>query len=50
MNIALAGLGNMGRPMADRLLDRGFPLTVTNRTRERADPLIAKGALWANSP
>ncbi|MGC8499998.1 MAG: NAD(P)-dependent oxidoreductase [Leptospirillia bacterium] len=50
MNIALAGLGNMGRPMADRLLDRGFPLTVTNRTRERADPFIARGARWADSP
>ena len=50
MKIALAGLGNMGFPMAERLLARPYPLTVTNRTKEKALPLLEKGALWAASP
>ncbi len=40
----------MGRPMAARLLDAGFQLTVWNRTAERADPLVALGARRAESP
>ena len=50
MKLALAGLGNMGRPMAERLLSKNFALTVTNRTKEKAVPLLEKGALWASSP
>ncbi|MGC8528626.1 MAG: NAD(P)-dependent oxidoreductase [Leptospirillia bacterium] len=50
MKIALAGLGNMGFSMAEKLLAKPFPLTVTNRTKEKALPLLEKGALWASSP
>jgi 3-hydroxyisobutyrate dehydrogenase-like beta-hydroxyacid dehydrogenase len=45
---ALIGTGAMGRPMASRLLGAGLPLTVNNRTRARAEVLIAEGAKWAN--
>jgi hypothetical protein len=36
VRVAFCGLGNMGGPMAARLLDVGLELTVWNRTRERA--------------
>jgi 3-hydroxyisobutyrate dehydrogenase len=49
-SIALMGLGNMGAGMARRLLKAGYPLTVYNRTRERAEALGAEGAAVAASP
>jgi len=42
--VALLGLGLMGRPMALNLAKAGFPLTVWNRTRARADELAAASA------
>ena len=36
--------------MAGHLLTAGFAATVYNRRREKAEPLLAKGALWAPSP
>jgi 3-hydroxyisobutyrate dehydrogenase-like beta-hydroxyacid dehydrogenase len=48
--IGFAGLGRMGQAMAARLLSAGFPLTVYNRTRSRADALVAAGAAWAATP
>lgn len=50
MKIAFLGLGKMGLPMARRLLDAGHPLTVWNRTEERAKPLEAAGAKRAATP
>jgi 3-hydroxyisobutyrate dehydrogenase-like beta-hydroxyacid dehydrogenase len=47
---ALVGLGKMGGPLADRILDAGFPLAVYNRTRERTEPLAARGADVLDSP
>lgn len=49
-SVALLGLGTMGRGMASNLLKAGFPLTVWNRTRAKAEPLAAKGAVIADSP
>jgi 3-hydroxyisobutyrate dehydrogenase len=49
-SIALLGLGTMGRGMAANLLKDGFPLTVWNRTRAKAELLAAKGATIAKSP
>jgi 2-hydroxy-3-oxopropionate reductase len=40
----------MGAPMSARLLGTGFPLTIWNRTREKAQPLLAAGAKWADGP
>ena len=48
--IGYIGLGIMGRPMAENLIDAGFELTVWNRTRSKADPLLERGASWADGP
>lgn len=48
--IAFLGTGYMGARMARRLLDAGYPLTVYNRTREKAAPLAEHGATLAESP
>ena len=48
--VGLIGLGQMGAPIAGRLLDRGFALTVYNRSPAKAAPLIARGARSADSP
>jgi 3-hydroxyisobutyrate dehydrogenase-like beta-hydroxyacid dehydrogenase len=49
-NIAFLGLGQMGAPMATRLLDAGHDLAVWNRTPDRAKPLVERGARRALSP
>jgi len=41
MQVGVVGLGHMGRAMAERLIERGFPLRVWNRTRDKADGLDA---------
>lgn len=48
--IGLIGLGIMGKPMGKNLLKAGFPLTVWNRTRSRANDLEPLGAHIAASP
>ena len=48
--IAMIGLGIMGSGMAANWLAKGFPVTVYNRTRAKAEPLAAKGAQIADSP
>ena len=49
-SIGFIGLGRMGLPMAQHLLDADFPLAVFNRTASRADTLRQNGAQWADSP
>jgi 3-hydroxyisobutyrate dehydrogenase-like beta-hydroxyacid dehydrogenase len=44
------GLGVMGTSIVRRLLAGGHDVTVWNRTREKAEPLLAEGARWADSP
>ncbi|MBI4445025.1 MAG: NAD(P)-dependent oxidoreductase [Acidobacteria bacterium] len=48
--IGFIGLGIMGAPMAGRLLAAGYPLTVYNRTRAKAEPLYSRGAKIARAP
>jgi 3-hydroxyisobutyrate dehydrogenase len=36
-------MGRMGFPMAERLLKAGYDLSIWNRTRSKAEPLVAKG-------
>jgi 3-hydroxyisobutyrate dehydrogenase len=36
LKVAFLGLGSIGRPMAKRIAGAGFPLTVWNRTADRA--------------
>ena len=49
-NLGYVGLGVMGGNMVDRLLSKGHAVTGYNRTRAKAEPLIAKGMKWADSP
>jgi 3-hydroxyisobutyrate dehydrogenase-like beta-hydroxyacid dehydrogenase len=48
--VAFIGLGRMGHGMAGRYLDAGFKVTVWNRSKAKAEDLIARGAQWATSP
>ena len=44
------GTGVMGRWMCQHLMDLGYGMTVYNRTKAKADPLLEAGAAWADSP
>ena len=44
------GVGVMGSRMAELLLDKGHTVTIYNRTRDKAQPFLDKGMLWADSP
>ena len=44
------GLGNMGIPMAQRLISAGYPVTVYNRDRTKEAPLKTAGATTADTP
>lgn len=48
--VGFVGLGLMGRPMAQRILDAGYQLTVFNRTAAKARPLVEAGAAVAANP
>ena len=50
MKIGFIGLGIMGSRMAANLRKKGHELVVYNRTREKAQDLLAGGASWADSP
>jgi len=49
-HVAFIGLGRMGHGMAGRYLDNGFAVAVWNRSKSKAEGLIARGARWASSP
>ena len=48
--IGFIGLGLMGRPMAQHLLNAGYQLTVFNRSRPAIGELASAGAVAAHSP
>ena len=50
MKVAYIGLGIMGRPCVENLLKAGHEVWVWARRRESAEPLLAQGAHWADSP
>jgi 3-hydroxyisobutyrate dehydrogenase-like beta-hydroxyacid dehydrogenase len=50
LRIGFLGLGNMGTPMARRLLAARYELTAWNRTRQRTDALAEEGAEVAATP
>lgn len=50
MKIGFLGLGNMGTPMALRLIAAGHELSVWNRSEGRTKPLIREGAIAAGTP
>ena len=49
-NLGFVGLGVMGGRIAKRLLDAGHDVTGHNRTRSKADWLVAAGMGWADTP
>lgn len=48
--IGWIGLGRMGLEMCRRLVTAGHRVDVYNRTREKADPLVAEGAVLVDAP
>jgi len=50
MRIGWIGTGVMGSSMAGHLLNAGHEVVVHSRTRAKAEPLLARGAIWANDP
>ncbi len=48
--IGWIGTGVMGSSMCGHLMAAGFAATVSNRSRGKAEPLLAKGAAWADTP
>lgn len=50
MKIGFIGTGVMGAAIAGHLMDAGHELTVYNRTKSKADTLVAAGASWADTP
>jgi len=50
VRVGFIGLGVMGKSMARNILKAGFPLTVHNRSRGKAEELAQEGARVAASP
>ena len=50
MRVGWIGTGVMGSSMCGHVLDAGYSVTVYNRTRDRAEPLLERRATWAESP
>jgi 3-hydroxyisobutyrate dehydrogenase-like beta-hydroxyacid dehydrogenase len=47
--VGVVGLGVMGGRIATRLLDSGYTVVGTNRTPERAAPVVEHGLLWRDT-
>lgn len=50
MDIGFIGIGQMGKHMANRILEAGYKLTVHDLNKEAATPLIKRGAKWGDTP
>jgi 3-hydroxyisobutyrate dehydrogenase len=50
VKVGFIGVGSIGSPMAGQLLRAGHELVVHDLRREAAGPLLAAGAIWADSP
>jgi 3-hydroxyisobutyrate dehydrogenase len=48
--VGWVGTGVMGRWMCQHLMAKGYQATVHNRSRDKAQPLLAGGAAWADTP
>ena len=48
--IGWIGTGVMGRSMCGHLIDAGYSATVYNRSRDKAQTLLDRGAVWADTP
>jgi 3-hydroxyisobutyrate dehydrogenase len=50
MRYGFIGLGNLGGKLAGSLVRKGFDLVVHDTNRANAEPLLAAGAKWGDSP
>jgi len=50
VDLGFVGLGAMGQLIVRRLIDAGHRVTGWNRSRDKADELIAAGMRWTDSP
>ena len=48
--VGWVGAGVMGAAMCSRVLDAGYPVAVTTRTKAKARGLLEQGAVWADTP
>jgi 3-hydroxyisobutyrate dehydrogenase-like beta-hydroxyacid dehydrogenase len=48
--VGVIGLGLLGTAIAERLLGGGYDVAVFNRTRDKAAPLVDRGARWSENP
>jgi 3-hydroxyisobutyrate dehydrogenase len=44
------GTGVMGQSMCSHLMAKGFSMTVYNRSKSKAQPLLERGAAWGDTP
>ncbi|MFD9904489.1 NAD(P)-dependent oxidoreductase [Streptomyces sp. NPDC059063] len=49
-SVTVIGLGNLGQVLARAFLDQGHRVTVWNRSQDKADELVARGATLAATP
>ncbi|MEL6793559.1 MAG: NAD(P)-dependent oxidoreductase [Pseudomonadota bacterium] len=50
MKIGFIGLGNVGAKLAGSLIRNGHDVTIRDLNRDLAEPFLAQGAKWADSP
>lgn len=50
MKVGFIGIGVMGHSMVSHLLAAGHEVHVYNRTKAKADAIVAQGALWEDTP
>jgi 3-hydroxyisobutyrate dehydrogenase-like beta-hydroxyacid dehydrogenase len=50
VQLGFVGLGAMGELIVPRLMAAGHEVTGWNRSRNKAEPLIAQGMRWADTP
>ena len=48
--IGFIGTGVMGKSMASNIMAAGYQVAVYSRTKQKAEELLGKGAVWADSP
>ena len=50
LRIGWIGTGVMGNPMCGHIMDGGYTVSITTRTKSKAENLIKKGATWCDTP
>ena len=50
ITVGWVGTGVMGASMVSHLHQAGYPCVVSNRTKQKAEPLLEQGMQWVNSP